>query len=195
MLPNLPSAETHLYARFRYYCLTLPSTNNEIIQPDSLWCLQEFEVRAIYLTVSILFPILILSIHIPGTDPELAFQINIFFALFSGWKHMNAFNEYNNREMTVSLNPYEVWISHLREADRQEGTHIPAIRRKRPSPERVQTKPKRLFSASSAILDPKFPLIAWFVAFFYCSLGTLYAGIHTVGILFMYLFATTTGPR
>jgi hypothetical protein len=65
---------------------------------------------------------------------------------------MNAFNKYNNREMAVSLSPHEVWISHLHGEDRQEGTHIPAIRRNRPN----QTKPKRLLSASSAILDPKF---------------------------------------
>jgi hypothetical protein len=97
--------------------------------------------------------------------------------------------------MTIPPIPHEVWISHLHGEDRQEETHILAIRRNRPNRERVQTKPKRLFSASSAILDPNFPPIAWFVALFYCSLGTLYAGIHTVGTLFVYLFATTSGPR
>jgi hypothetical protein len=88
--------------------------------------------------------------------------------------------------MTVSLIHHEVWIFHLRGEERQEEMQIPAIRRNRPNRDRLQANPKGLLTASSAILDRKFPLIAWFVAFFYCSLGTLYAGIHTIGILFVY---------
>jgi hypothetical protein len=50
-----------------------------------------------FVPIYILFLILILRIYVLGTYPEPAFEMNIFFALFfSAWKHMNAFNEYNN---------------------------------------------------------------------------------------------------